>query len=329
MKNVDAIIPLFNCAPFIKHAIASVQNQDTPVNKIIVVNDGSTDIGPDIVFNMAANDKRILLLNGPNQGLSAARNKGIRASSAEFVAFLDADDTWEPEKITKELAVMSNGSYSFVHTQARAIDTTGQLIDIILYKTTPNACPSFDNIRLGIYPVVGSASSVLTRRELLFLAGLFDESQHFGGEDWDMWARLAQHGPAHLIDEPLTRIRIAPKSLQRSMSAETRARSRLHSRIIVARHWQDDEAFMRRHRQEARKDAWAVLRWLLLRPTELRQFYTFLHDHDEAAGRIIITDIADYATLIGRGLLQTATSIIRSPAECKRLWGRFMAERKA
>lgn len=327
MEGVDVIIPLFNCASFIERAIISVQNQLKPVSKIIVINDGSTDTGPLIVSNMARNDKRIILLNGPNQGLSAARNKGIRASSEAFIAFLDADDAWEPEKIAKEFSVISNSPYSFVHTQARAIDTSDQLIDVSLYKSNPNISPSFDNIRLGIYPVVGSASSVLTRRELLFEAGLFDENQHFGGEDWDMWARLAQFGPACLIDEPLTRIRIVPSSLQRSMSGEDRARSRLHSRIMVASHWQNDMEFLLRHRKEARKDVWAVLRWLLLKPTALYQFYIFLRHHDEAAGRIIVTNIIDYISLIVRGMIQTVIVVIGSPGECKRLWNRFKTER--
>lgn len=326
MEGVDVIIPLFNCASFIEHAILSVQNQVKPVSKIIVVNDGSTDTGPLIVSNMARNDKRIILLNGPNQGLSAARNKGIRASSEAFIAFLDADDAWEPEKIAKELSVISNSPYSFVHTQARAIDTSGQMIDVSLYKTNPNISPSFDNIRLGIYPVVGSASSVLTRRELLFVAGLFDESQHFGGEDWDMWARLAQFGPVGLINEPLTRIRIVPNSLQRSMSAEDRARSRLHSRIMVASHWQDDMDFLLRHRKEARKDVWAILRWLLLKPIALYQLYISLRHHSEAAGRIIVTNIIDYISLIVWGMAQTIITVLVSPSECKRLWNRFKAE---
>ena len=327
MDSIDVVIPLYNCTSYIEHAIYSVQRQVMAVDKIIVVNDGSTDDGALKVTKMAQNDKRIILLNGTNQGLSAARNKGITASEAEFIAFLDADDMWDPQKINKQAPFLSNSRLSFVHTQASAIDIYGKPISTTLYKTNTYA-PSFDNIRLGIYSVIGSASSVVTRRKLLLDAGLFDQDQHFGGEDWDMWARLAQYGPAHLVDEPLTKIRLVPSSLQRSMSAEVRARSRLHSRIMVASHWQDDAIFLEKHRIEARKEAWAIMRWLLFKPKELRNFYRYLHHHEKIAGRTIVRGAFDFIALLCTGLFQTMCSIMRSPIECKRLLHRLIDEHR-
>ena len=134
MDSIDVVIPLYNCTSYIEHAISSVQRQVMAVDKIIVVNDGSTDDGPFKVAKMAQNDKRIILLNGPNQGLSAARNKGITASDAELIAFLDADDMWDPQKINKQVPFLSNSKLSFVHTQASAIDIYGEPISTTLYK---------------------------------------------------------------------------------------------------------------------------------------------------------------------------------------------------
>lgn len=329
MRNVDVdvIIPLYNCAAFIEKAIASVQNQTVSVRKIIVVNDGSTDEGPRLVSEMSVKDKRILLLNGPNQGLSAARNKGIRAAEALLVAFLDADDLWMPDKIERQLAVMAQGEFSFSHTLAEAVDEQGCPVHVPLYTGSVNVPPTFDNIRLGLYPVVGSASAVLTRRDLLLRIGLFDEDQKFGGEDWDVWARLAQYGPAVRVDSPLTRIRIRLSSLQRSMSAETRALSRLHSRIIVARHWEDDPDFLQAHARAARPDLWAVMRWRLWSPASMRELYRQLHGHRHAAGRVLARNPWAFFRVLLWGCGSTLRTVLASPSEVLRLWRRLRAER--
>lgn len=325
--DVDVVIPLYNCAAFIKQAITSVQNQTVSVRNIIVVNDGSKDESLYIVSEISAKDKRILLLNGPNQGLSAARNRGIRAAEASFVAFLDADDLWAPDKIARQLAVMEQGGFSFSHTLAEAVDEQGHPVNVPLYTGNVDVPPTFDNIRLGLYPVVGSASAVLTRRDLLLRIGLFDEDQKFGGEDWDVWARLAQYGPAIRIDLPLTRIRIRLSSLQRSMSAETRALSRLHSRIIVARHWEDDPDFLRAHERAARPDLWAVMRWRLLSPASMRELYQQLHGHRHAAGRVLARKPWDFFRVLLWGCGTTLRTILTTPSELLRLWGRLRAEK--
>lgn len=327
MSEVDVVIPLYNCTSFIEQAIASVQGQTVPVRNIIVVNDGSTDDGPEKVAAMAAKDKRIILLSGPNRGLSAARNKGIRAATSSFVAFLDADDLWAPAKIEQQLAAMHDRCV-FSHTLAEAVDEQGQPDETPLYTMDPDILPTFDNIRLGLYSVSGSASAVLARRELLVQAGLFDEEQRFGGEDWDVWARLAQFGEVVRVDSPLTRVRIRRNSLQRSMSAETRALSRLHSRIIVAHHWENDPVFLHAHALVARTDLWAVMRWHLLKPCSLRELYLWLRAHPYLSGRVLAKTPWAFLRVLLWGCGSTLRTIIGSPRELLRLWGRFCAERR-
>lgn len=326
VTDVDVVIPLYNCAEFIEQAIRSVQEQTVPVRTIIVVNDGSTDAGLKKVAAMAAKDKRILLLNGPNQGASAARNRGILAARSPLVAFLDADDFWKPDKIARQLAVMEQGGFSFSHTLAEAVDEQGHPVNVPLYAGGMDIPPTFDNIRLGLYPVVGSASAVLTWRDLLLRAGLFAERENFG-EDWDMWARLAQYGPVARVDSPLVSIRIRLSSVQHSMSAETWALSRLHSRILVARHWEDDPEFLRAHERAARPDLWAVMRWRLSSPASMRELYHQLHGHRHAAGRVLARTPWDFFRVLLWGCGTTLRKIMTSPSELLRLWRRLRAER--
>ncbi|HMM16329.1 MAG TPA: glycosyltransferase family 2 protein [Petrimonas sp.] len=88
----SVIIPLYNKAGYIERAILSVLNQTYPNFEIVVVNDGSTDNGKEIVKKLS--DKRIKLINQPNGGVSSARNNGVKHASYDFVTFLDADDEW-------------------------------------------------------------------------------------------------------------------------------------------------------------------------------------------------------------------------------------------
>ena len=92
MKDISVVIPLYNLEKYIERAIYSVLNQTILPKEIIVVNDGSTDNGAEIVRNMQ--NPLIHLINQPNQGVAVARNKGIEEAKGEFIAFLDGDDEW-------------------------------------------------------------------------------------------------------------------------------------------------------------------------------------------------------------------------------------------
>jgi len=103
--SFSIIIPLYNKASFIKRAVDSVLGQTYKNWELIVVNDGSTDGGEEIIKNYTA--PRITLISQDNRGVSAARNKGVNCAKYDYVAFLDGDDTWEPEYL-KELNHLIN-----------------------------------------------------------------------------------------------------------------------------------------------------------------------------------------------------------------------------
>lgn len=102
--RTSVIIPAYNYGRFVADAIASVQRQTVDDLEIIVIDDGSTDDTPQVLA--AINDPRLRVFRTVNQGLSAARMEGLRQARGEYIAFLDADDRWRPEKLERQLAMM-------------------------------------------------------------------------------------------------------------------------------------------------------------------------------------------------------------------------------
>lgn len=103
---ISVIIPLYNHAPYIQEAITSVLSQGIEKIEVIVIDDGSTDNFEDKINDF--NDPRVRLIKQPNSGAAEARNNGIRNANGEFIAFLDADDTWATNKLKLQLEALIN-----------------------------------------------------------------------------------------------------------------------------------------------------------------------------------------------------------------------------
>ena len=106
MPKVSVIIPAYNSSGFIEDALESVFKQTYRNYEVIVVDDGSTDKSAEIIGSFS--DKRIIYIYQENHGVSVARNKGILESKGEYIAFLDSDDLWLPEKLEKQVAILNN-----------------------------------------------------------------------------------------------------------------------------------------------------------------------------------------------------------------------------
>jgi glycosyltransferase involved in cell wall biosynthesis len=116
--NISVIIPMYNSKNTIKSAIESVLNQTykEPI-EIIVVNDGSKDGCEKIVEKMIINNqtnRTIKLINKPNGGVSSARNRGIKEANGEYIAFLDSDDIWHPQKLELVFEALKDDSIKFI-----------------------------------------------------------------------------------------------------------------------------------------------------------------------------------------------------------------------
>jgi glycosyltransferase involved in cell wall biosynthesis len=198
---VTAIIPTYNYARFVSRAIESVLAQTYAPIECVVIDDGSTDETPDV---LARHGARIRAIRQENGGLSAARNAGIAAARGEYVALLDADDWWAPEKIAKQVArIAREPSVAAVGCGQRVVDA-----DMLVLHTVIHRDPGTDraeNLRavaLRKLWVGGSGSGLLAKRSVLESVGPFDTSLR-AAEDWDMWLRLFAHHEVRNLPEVL------------------------------------------------------------------------------------------------------------------------------
>jgi glycosyltransferase involved in cell wall biosynthesis len=202
--TVSVIIPTYNRANFIDKAIKSVLNQNYQDFEIIVVDDGSTDNTEETVksFN---NFKIRYICHTNNQGVSAARNNGIRASRGKYIALLDSDDEWLPEKLDKQIKVFKSEfpEVGVVYSNVLYIDESGKNMNKL---GNPKKIEGhiYEDLLGGNY--VGTSSTLLIKKECFNRVGSFDDLLD-AENDWDMWIRIAKYYRFVLIKVPLVKYR--------------------------------------------------------------------------------------------------------------------------
>jgi len=211
--EVDVLIPVRNGARFLRPCLDSVFAQTRPARAVIVADDGSTDETADILAEYSARRPNLQVIRSEPRGVSHARNLALGASRAPFVAFLDSDDVWHPDKLVKQMALFAadRPEIGFVHCAYFCIDEEGRRLATRVV-TPRKRGDVFADLLLGD-GVAGSASAVVARRDLVTATGGFDESL-FHGEDWDLWIRLARVSHLDFVGEELTRVRIHPLGSQ-------------------------------------------------------------------------------------------------------------------
>lgn len=188
--RVAVIVPVYR-ATFLAEALDSVFTQSVQPDEVIVVDDGS----PDQLELMSCVDRyaaRVTLLRQDNMGAGAARNLGLRATSAEFIGLLDADDCWLPDFLAQQLAALkSTPDLDLIYTDGRFI---GQ--SLLAGRTFMSTCPSVDTVtleRLLSQECTVLLSTVVARRAAIVAVGGFDETLR-RGQDFDLWLRMARNG---------------------------------------------------------------------------------------------------------------------------------------
>ncbi|HET6262971.1 MAG TPA: glycosyltransferase family 2 protein, partial [Chloroflexia bacterium] len=128
---VSVVIPTYNRAHCIAHAIDSVLRQALPPHEVIVVDDGSTD---DTATVLARYDRRVRVLRQENGGVSVARNNGIAAASGQWIAFLDSDDEWAPQKLAAHAEAIGAGGTMVVHAVNGLVFGAGRDVPVSLFS---------------------------------------------------------------------------------------------------------------------------------------------------------------------------------------------------
>jgi glycosyltransferase involved in cell wall biosynthesis len=209
LPSVDVLIPVRNRARFIALCLDSVRAQTLQPNSVIVVDDGSTDDTARILDEYAEQWPKLRLIRSVPRGVSHARNLGLAAAAAPFVAFLDSDDIWWPEKLERQLSLFrpENPRLGFVHCAHIQIDECGRpLFDARIFSPSRRG-DVFKAMIEELYHIAGSASAVVARRELIQQAGGFDETL-LCGEDQDLWQRLARISHVDYVPAPLVGLRL-------------------------------------------------------------------------------------------------------------------------
>jgi glycosyltransferase involved in cell wall biosynthesis len=203
MRSVSVIIPTYNYGQFVAEAIESVLAQTYPIAEIAVVDDGSTDETEVEVLRFG---ERVRYVKQTNAGVCAARNRGVADSTGEFIAFLDADDIWEPTKIEKQLAkFVEDPEIGLVHCGLREFDSeTGETVKLHLEGCEGSVA---DELVLFEKPTVNVSGSVLMVPHRVFdEVGGFD-TRLKNGEDWEFCFRVAHKYKVGFVPEPLVNYR--------------------------------------------------------------------------------------------------------------------------
>lgn len=187
MATISVIIPTYNAERTILETIESVQQQTFCDFELIVINDGSTDRTLELLATVQ--DPRLKVFSYENGGLPVARNRGIARSTGEFIAFLDADDLWTPDKLELQLAALQQHSNAgVVYSWTLFMDEKGESF----YADEPIHFEGNVLTQLLMKNFIASGSNAMVRRQAIESVGEFDPTLK-SCEDWDYWLRLAVH----------------------------------------------------------------------------------------------------------------------------------------
>ncbi len=274
MSIVSVVIPTYNLATHVKDAIESVLRQTYRDFELIVVDDGSTD---NTEFVVTSYGDKVIYVKQSNRGVSAARNRGIKISRSKYVAFLDADDLWAPEKLEEQVPFLEQDpDVGLVYSDASVVHEGRNIAASYLESRPAGSGYVFDQI---IQSFIILPSSAIVRRSCFDEVGLFDETLVVV-QDLDLWLAICYRWKVALVPKPLVVKRDRPGSLSSDpllVAAENvrvyekalrilpnmpKPRRRLVQRELARSYWSlGYECFSRMQLKQARKSLASSLRY--------------------------------------------------------------------
>jgi glycosyltransferase involved in cell wall biosynthesis len=206
---VSVVIPAFNAAETLRESALSALAGIYQDIELIIVDDGSRDATADVAEEIAGADARVRSLRRENGGVSAAFNTGLMDATGDYVARLDADDLWHPEKLERQMhAALKRPDIAFLYTDVRYIDGDGRVIRDV----APQDFPERSLCRGVCESIVGGNSSCLMRRDAVVEAGGYDETLS-SWEDLLLQLQMSARHPIARVSGYLVGYRVRPGSL--------------------------------------------------------------------------------------------------------------------
>ena len=205
MNSVSVIVPCLNAGPYIRGALDSILGQTRLPEEIIVADGGSTDGAVEVLESYR---ERVAWFRQEGKGVSRAKNQAIARAKGDYIAFLDADDLWYPEKLEIQFDFLNgHPEFGFCSSDVDFFNEEGTFIKgAIRAEKKPHSGYVFDDLFTNNFI---SSATIMLRRECFERAGLFDE-EIFYAEDTDMWLRVAREFELGYISQSLAKYRVHP-----------------------------------------------------------------------------------------------------------------------
>lgn len=250
---VSVVMPVYNGSRFLRESLDSILAQTYARFEVIVVDDGSTDDTPEI---LASYGPRIRAFHKPNGGGASAINLGIRQARGDWIAWLSADDLWEPTNLERQVGVIEERPFiGLLYSDFATIDAAGNVTSRVHLPPPPTRPARVVALMRRCF-INGCAS--LIHRDVFADVGLFDEADRVA-YDYDMWLRIIPRFEIRYLPETLAYYRVHSGQLSRRWEVMDRARRRVRSRAI--RRLESGLAF--RSAFFLAKDLAAILPWKL------------------------------------------------------------------
>ena len=235
--SVTVIIPNYNYAKYVAEAIDSVLSQSYKNCELIVVNNGSTDDSLDILREYG---DRIRVIDQPNLGQSGARNSGLRHARGDFIAFLDADDSWEKNKIEKQISLLTE-STQLIYCGIRPFRSSSSDITPIELPKYKGDCTNYFLEYPGASIVLSGESTALFSRSLLERVGEFDPKLN-STAGWDFFRRCSKLTKFGFINESLVNYRLHDNNMSNSSVEVILDMRRAYIKLFSDKNWEIPQA---------------------------------------------------------------------------------------
>lgn len=240
--TISVVIPAYNYAHFVGQTLDSVLAQTLSPHEIIVVDDGSTDDTPKVLSSYG---ERLKVLRKPNGGLPAARNSGVEISTGDYLAFVDADDLWLPQKLEKQIALFApNPAIALVHCGVQDIDKNGQPLRDHLDGMSGNVADEMLFFQRAV--ILGGGSATIVTRRAYDEVGGFDVGLTGHSEDWDFYFRIARRHEVGFVPEVLVQYRLHSSNMHHNVAAMDRSMLRAYDKAFA-----DPDPHLQRLRRRA------------------------------------------------------------------------------